>query len=348
MIRRPGRTGGEAEGTVDLQQAVSSFKQSRLLIIADSDEGYGRDPKILSLAEQKLGVTCTRVTVAGLLERADQVSDEEASACYAEQKEGYREVDVDPDELVECLKVAVALHGLMQELGCHGASVCCFGDFLKASRHTPCLGLAMLRQQGFITACDSDVTALLTSMIASYATDQTAMMANVYPLANPKKMEGRWGAFLPPEDIPEEQWPGMARFAHCAFAGVAPPCLTADGVVNLHPWGSTRSREPDRRGCGVDPKLPGGEITIAQLQWDVATMLVASGELIRTDRHDGMHHCQATALLRCESFPALATPESSEHLCFVYGNVVDGVTRFAKLCGLHVKEAEAENKESRE
>jgi hypothetical protein len=73
------------------------------------------------------------------------------------------------------------------------------------------------------------------------------------------------------------------------------------GKVALHDWGGTCEIKRDGRGCGVDAGLRAGEaVTMIQLKFNGATLVVTEGEVCETSRYRGMPRCESTILLRVD------------------------------------------------
>ena len=294
------------------------------------------------LITQSLGTRILVHPLAAFRDRYPSFSDAEVARVWAERKgTRYREANVRPADLMQAVRTYLAIQSVLEEERALGFGVNCFGDLITGGgRDVPCLAQTLLREDGYIAACDGDYLAMMSMALTAFFLDKPCMMSNMYPVRYVGALTDHFGDPLsPPARYPQADWPQMARLAHCGFAGVVSPEMTPDGAVAVHDWGGTYEMKRDGRGCGIDGALASGEhITVIELKFDGKTLLVADGEVCETTRHADMPHCEASALLKFRNLPGFIEQISREHTVIVYGHHLQDYQALASVLGLDYRE----------
>jgi L-fucose isomerase-like protein len=217
----------------------------------------------------------------------------------------------------------------------------CFGDLIiKGGRDVPCLAQCLLREDGYIAACDGDYIAMMSMMLVTYFLDKTCMMSNMYPVKYVGALTDHFGDPLSPstKKYPKKTWKNLARLAHCGFVGVVSPEMTPSGKTALSDWGGTYEIKRDGEGCGIDGDLAGGqEATVVELCFDGKTLLLAKTEICQTTRHRSMPHCESSALLKFRDLEGFVEDISREHTVVVYGDHIEELKVLADVLKLNCK-----------
>ena len=246
-----------------------------------------------------------------------------------------------PDQLAQAVRGYLAIKAILAEEQALGFGVNCFGDLITGGgRDMPCLAQTLLREDGYIASCDGDYLAMMSMVLTTYFLDKPCMMSNMYPVQYHAALTDHFGDPLSPDPAryAREEWPQLARLAHCGFAGVVSPEMTPTGRSTLNDWGGTYEMKRDGLGCGVDGELVGGQrATIVQLKFDGRTLLAVECEVCETTRHPGMRHCEASALLRFRNLPGFIENISREHSVLCYGDHVPDFQVLAAVLGLECK-----------
>jgi L-fucose isomerase-like protein len=248
---------------------------------------------------------------------------------------------VKDSELRQAVRTYLAIRSILEEEQALGFGVNCYGDLIiNDGRDTPCLAQTLLREDGYIAACDGDYLAMMNMVLTSYFLDKPCMMSNMYPVEYEAALRDHFGDPLSPDEsrYPRESWPNLARLGHCAFVGVVSPEMDPSGVVPLHDFGGTYEIHRDGRGCGNAGDLAAGApMTVTELKFDARTLLIARGEVCETTYHEGMPHCEKTALLRFDNLRAFVDRISREHTVVVYGEHVEDYRTLAGVLGLEAE-----------
>ena len=283
----------------------------------------------------------TRVVVRplkDLRERYPKFSTDAVQQVISERLAGrYLIRDVRGPELEQAVRTSLAIREILEEEGAFGFGLNCFGDLITGGgRDTPCLAQLLLREEGYIAACDGDFIAMQSMALASFFLDKPCMMSNMYPLTYVGALTDHFGDPLsPPAGTPPAARKNMARLAHCGFVGVVSPEMTPSGKTALRDWGGTYEIKRDGRGCGADGDLAGDQpVTILELCFDGKRLLAASARLVETTHHSAMPHCETSALLEFRDLPGLVKNISREHTVLLYGDAIREFEILAEVLGL--------------
>ncbi len=250
----------------------------------------------------------------------------------------YRLGTVQTDELLQAVRTYLAIRAVLQEEKALGFGVNCFGDLvIGKGRDVPCLAQCLLREDGYIAACDGDFAAMMTMVLTTFFTDEAAMMSNLYPVSYVGALTDHFGDPLSPNArrYARKTWPNIARLAHCGYIGVISPEMTPEGSVVLNDWGGTYEIKRDGLGCGIDAELVAGRpLTAAELYFDGQRFLLGRARVLETTRHAGMPHCESSALLEFDDLPGFVERISREHAVFVYGDHIESLRLLAETLGL--------------
>jgi len=253
----------------------------------------------------------------------------------------YRLGTVKTDELLQAVRTYLAIRAVLQEEKALGFGVNCFGDLVIGNgRDVPCLAQCLLREDGYIAACDGDFAAMMTMVLTSFFTDEAAMMSNLYPVSYVGALTDHFGDPLSPNArrYARKRWPNIARLAHCGYIGVISPEMTPGGSVVLNDWGGTYEIKRDGLGCGIDAELVAGRpLTAAELYFDGQRFLLGRARVLETTRHAGMPHCESSALLEFDDLPGFVELISREHAVFVYGDHIESLKLLGETLGLACK-----------
>lgn len=290
------------------------------------------------LVTHSLGVRFVFRPVEDFRSRYPRYSDEQVNQVIRDRlSERYTLGTVRPEDLRQAVRTYLAIRDILEEEKAFGFGVNCFGDLVvRGGRDVPCLAQLLLREEGYIAACDGDYITMTSMALASYTLDKPCMMSNLYPVSYVGALTDHFGDPLSPSTkYPQDSWSNLARLAHCGFVGVVSPEMTPSGKTALQDWGGTYEIKRDGRGCGVDGELvPDQNITIMSLVFDAKRMMIASGRVAETTRHPNMPHCESSALLEIHNLPEFFENVSRDHVVVVYGDHVRDYEILATTLGL--------------
>ena len=252
----------------------------------------------------------------------------------------YVERGVQAGDLDQGIRTYLAIREILEEERALGFGVNCFGDLIiRGGRDVPCLAQLLLREEGYIAACDGDFIAMLGMVLANFFLNKPAMMSNLYPVSYVGALTDHFGDPLSPgEAYPRSGWHNFARLAHCGYVGVVSPEMTPAGKTYLRSWGGTYEIKRDGRGCGVDGDLAAGElITVISLRSDMAHLMIAQARVAETTRHPHLPHCEASGLLEFRDLAGFTEAVSRDHVVVIYGDHQRDFEILAGVLGLEAK-----------
>ena len=227
----------------------------------------------------KLGAKLVEIPMEELLVEIDKAPGDQAPV---EERMAKRVRDAYPGavRIYNALKVLVGKYGL-------GAfTLRCF-DLLTAVGNTGCLALASFNSEGIPAACEGDVPALLSMIIASALTGTSGFQAN------PARIDTETGIML---------------FAHCTV-----------------PFNMVKNWQYDTHfesgiGVGIHGELPEGPVTVFKVSGDLARCFVAEGELLNNQYEDNLCRTQVVLKLSKEDARYFLTNPIGNHHIILPGN----------------------------
>lgn len=226
-------------------------------------------------------------------------------------------------DLHQAVLTYLAIRDILMEEKALGFGVNCFGDLIiHGGRDVPCLAQALLREEGFIAACDGDFIAMTSMVLSTYFLEKPCMTSNLYPVSYVGALTDHFGDPLSPHSsYSKDRWVNIARMAHCGYVGVVPAEMTPSGKINLQDWGGTYEIHRDGRGTGIDGELTKDEtITVFSLTFEVNKLIITSGKILETTRHAGMPHNEASLLLEINNLSGFFEEVSRDHVIVIYGD----------------------------
>lgn len=328
-----------AEG-ISLVKALSVrrfFNQSKFVVFGEQNfpwNAYAVGDRL----EQSLGIKTMVRSIEDIRAHYPALSEAEMNRYWESRQVGrYHIQDVDPDQLSQAVRTTLAIRAILMEEQAIGFGVNCFGDLvISGERDVPCLAQLLLREEGFISACDGDFIAMAGIAISSFFLNKPSMTSNLYPVRYKGALTAHFGQSLSPgRAYPRDRWENMARFAHCGYIGIISPEMTPKGFVRLSDWGGTYEIKRDGRGCGVDGELADDQpITVFSLTFSANKLIAARGRVAETTRHTGMPHCESSALLEIEHLPEFTEEVSRDHVIVVYGDHLKDLRILSRVLGL--------------
>ena len=316
------------------------LSKSRMLVLGEQNFPWNAHA-LGDRVSRQLGTEILVRPVEDMRERypkftADEIREVRATRLpnrYVEQ--GVRSADLD-----QAIRTYLAIREILEEERALGFGVNCFGDLIiRGGRDIPCLAQLLLREEGYIAACDGDFIAMMGMVLSNFFLNKPAMMSNLYPVSYVGAITDHFGDPLSPgEAYPRSAWHNFARLAHCGYVGVVSPEMTPGGKTYLRSWGGTYEIKRDGRGCGVDGDLAANEpITVISLGADMQHLMIAQARVAESTRHSHMPHCEASGLLEFRDLNGFTEAVSRDHVIVMYGDHQRDFEILADLLGLEAK-----------
>ena len=221
----------------------------------------------------RLGARLVEVPMEELLQEIAKAP--QGPAPDEEMAPGVRDAFPGATQIYHALQVIVARYGLS------AFTLRCF-DLLTAVGNTGCLALASFNADGIPAACEGDVPALLSMMIAQALTGKTGFQAN------PSRIDVETGQLL---------------FAHCTVP------------FNLVTKWNYDTHFESGIGVGIHGELLQGPVTVFKVSGDLERHFVAEGQLIYNQYEDNL--CRTQVMLQLSPADAryfLTNPIGNHHI----------------------------------
>ena len=289
-LRQQGLTGEVLHGSAKyLQQRISTLETvakarkklqgTRIGVIGQpSDWLIASQADPMALAD-KLGVKLVEIPMQELLNEIAKAPRENAPE-EEPMADNVRKSYPGATQIYHALEVLVKKY----ELGAF--TLRCF-DLLTAVGNTGCLALASFNSDGIPAACEGDVPALLSMMMAHALTGCTGFQAN------PARIDVETGQML---------------FAHCTV----PFNMVTGWQYDTHFESGI--------GVGIHGNLPEGPVTVFKVSGKLDRHFVAEGELLENQYEDHLCRTQVVLQLRPEDARYFLTNPIGNHHIILPGH----------------------------
>jgi L-fucose isomerase-like protein len=295
--------------TAEIAAIVTGLRRARFGIFGSTCPGMIDSGCDEALLHRCLGVTTLRRDVDDLLRARDDSSGEEARRLASELVSRVGASDVAFDTIAEQYRLYLGAKSLVEAGGMDGFSARCWPELRDRYKSPICLTMAELSESGVPTACEADLTALVTTYVLTKLTGQPSYSLEVT-------------AYLEQENA--------LQLAHCGSAAISLAADPRRAVVRSHLRAGT--------GALVEFGLKPGTVTIAKILRpfdDSIRMFVGRGEVIPTPGEVR----GSVATIRVEPsmdefLDAMLQNAVEHHLVIAYGDWTEDLAQFAKLAGI--------------
>jgi L-fucose isomerase-like protein len=299
----------KAAGAARVAAVVKGLRQARFGIIGHPCPGMidtGCDDAAL---QKCLGAAVVHRDLDNFLRAAREADPAEASSRATDLASRVGRCEVDHEKLSDHYRLVLGMKSMVEADRLDGFTIRCWPELRDHHKTTVCLTLAEMAEAGIPNACESDVTALVTSYVMtriagapSYSMEITAYLDDQRAL----------------------------QFAHCGSA----PLSFAAGPEKASVRGHMRT------GAGALLEFPfkPGTVTIAKLlrpSGDRMKMFLGRGEVIATDPDVR----GSVATIRPEPSPdafldTMLREAVEHHLVIVYGDWTAELAQFAAFANV--------------
>ena len=290
---------------------VRSLQQARFGIFGSACPGMIDTVGDDLLLQKKLGLTPIRLDMESLLRAREASSFEEALQLAQGLKERAGRSEVALEVIADQYRLYLGMRSLLREHRLVGFCVRCWPELRDQHKTTICLTMAEMAESGIPSACEADLTALVTAYILSALAGQPSCTLEIT-------------AYL------EEQ--NALQLAHCGSAAMSLGGNPACTVIRGHMRTGT--------GAMIELALKPGQVTIAKLLRpfeDSLKMFVGRGEIVPTP--PGTRGSVAT--IRVEPSPrqflqTMLDEAVEHHLVIVYGDWTEDLMQCAHFAGIEI------------
>jgi len=295
--------------TARIAAIVKGMRRTRFGIIGSPCPGMIDTVCDDSLLQKSLGITIKHSDLDSLLEAAQQSSSIEARKLAARLKERVGSSEVGEETIADQYRLYLGMKSLLEKEELDGFSVRCWPELRDQHKYNICLAMSELAESGVPSACEADLTALVTSYILAKVAGQPACCLEIT-------------AFL------QEQQ--ALQLAHCGAAAISLAGDPRKAVVRTHMRAET--------GATLEFPFKPGIVTIAKLLRPVEgrlRMFVGRGEVIETTPEAR----GSVATIKVEPTPehfldSMLRQAVEHHLVLVYGDWTADLEQFTQLSGI--------------
>jgi L-fucose isomerase-like protein len=197
------------------------------------------------------GIQTFFIPLSMLDETLRKVQPREAEKVLKEKIISFDFSGISQEELINPIKLYVALKKLLLDLECKALTIDCF-DFLLKKGFTPCFAISLLNDEGFPAICEANFSAAPLLIILSLASGKPAWMANLARV---------------------DENGNKITLAHCT----APTRLMDPlGVVKV------KSHFESGSAASLDVPLDKGEVTLANLTLKPLKLTISLGKIVNS------------------------------------------------------------------
>lgn len=189
-------------------------------------------------------------------------------------------------DLNKALYLYSAIKRLVIKYNLKGLTIRCF-DLLKELKTTACLALALLNEEGIVSACEGDVPALLTMYFLSVYTDRPTFMAN------PSKIDLKEHTIL---------------LAHCTVS------------LNMLSKYEFDTHFESNIGVAVKGEFSSGDVSICKLSSDLNHYTIMSGKIKSSPHFPGYCRTQVEIEVEPADLYEYFNEPYGNHLIMAYGD----------------------------
>ncbi|MGN0310981.1 MAG: fucose isomerase [Bacteroides sp.] len=160
-------------------KAANALRGTRIGVIGTPSPWLIASGADYLLAKRRWGVNFVDIPLEQLVERYEQVTDDEVgdlTAYVASHALACREST--PEQLLKAMRCYQALRQLAQEQRLNALTLSCF-KLIDEIGTTGCLALSLLNDAGITAGCEGDLQTVFTMHVARTITSQPGFMANV-------------------------------------------------------------------------------------------------------------------------------------------------------------------------
>jgi len=307
----------ELNELVSLMQVRKAIRQTRILAVTGGElitSGVVSSIWNLEDLKVKFGIDCQRISIKRFFDEMDKVDQKEAAELSEELMKSAQKLIIKGDYVANDARFYLATKRLMGRYDCNAHTTPCFElcstRIPEKLKVVPCLTHTLLKDEGYPSSCEGDLSVLLAMMVLMYISKKSSFMGNlsmkdenIVQLTHSVpglKMNG----FDKP-DLPYELW-----------------SFTASG------WGTK---------VQIDlAKNKEKEVTLARFNPLATKILVVKGRIIGCCFHE--RGCSPTVDIRVSDAKKIIHIQADfgHHMAMVYGDYTRQIDKLSTVMGFEV------------
>lgn len=325
----------ELNDLIRLLKVRKAIGQTKILIVSDEELlTFGVVSSIWNLEDLKkrFGVESKRISFKKFYDKMDEVEREETDGIKKITKElveGAEDVHMSEEEIKNSVTAYLATKRLMEEHECNAYTFPCFESCASKvpaeRRFTPCLTHSLLKDKGYPSSCEGDLSVLMAMMALMYMSKKSIYMGNPshaaagYPYTPELSIEGG-NTLRVRHDVPGLKMKGFDK----------PDLPFEIRSFTNGGWGVTL-----RYDFSEDK---GETVTLARFNPDATKMLVTKGKIVGGDAFNEIG-CTLAADVEVSNVKDLLhkSADYGHHLAMVYGNYTEELENLADIMDFEIE-----------
>lgn len=307
----------ELNELISLMRVRKAVKQSKILIVSGGELiPFGVFSNVWNLEDLKVrfGIDYQRISFETFFDEMDKVDEKKAAELADKLINEAQKVNISKDYVVNDVNFYLATKDLMEKYDCNAHTTPCFElcstRLPEKLKTIPCLTHTLLKDEGYPSSCEGDISVLLAMMLLMYISKKSSFMGNSFMkeesiLGLTHSVPGLKMGGFDKSNLPYELW-----------------SFTASG------WGTK---------VQIDfSKNKEKEVTLARFNPLATKILVAKGRVVGCHFHE--RGCSPTIDIEVTNARKLIHQEVDfgHHLAMVYGDYIPKLEKLAPLIGFEV------------
>jgi len=312
----------ELNHLISLLQIRKALKNTRILRVLDREISPGIINTHIGLKyiKEKFGMDYKDVPIEELAEEIDKVDQKKVEEITDRLIEGAEKVHMERKYIIPSVSFYLGVKNLMREYSCNAFTTDCFeicpdGRVTSKIKAVPCLAHSLLKDEGIPSACEGDISALLTMVVLMCISKKSIYMGNLY-LSSTKNIM-RFG-----HNVPGLKMKGFDK----------PDLPYEIRNFTVSGWGVTIHYDFSQD--------KGEKIIIARFNPLADKILVIKGEIEKCDGF-GEIGCRLVALVKVRDSIDIfhKSCDFGRHFTMVYGDYIKEIKELGKIMNFEVVEA---------
>lgn len=307
----------ELNELISLMRVRKAVKQSKMLIVSGGELiPWGVFSSVWNLEDLKVrfGIDYQRISFETFFGEMDKVEEKKGTELTDKLINEAQKVNISKDNIIQDVNFYLATKNLMEKYDCNAHTTPCFelcsSRLPEKWKTVPCLTHTLLKDEGYPSSCEGDISVLLAMMLLMYISKKSSFMGNpsmkeesILTLTHSVpglKMNG-----FDKSNLPYELW-----------------SFTASG------WGTK---------VQIDfSKNKEKEVTLARFNPLATKILVTKGRVVGCHFHE--RGCSPTIDIEVTNARKLIHQQVDfgHHLAMVYGDYILKLEKLAPLIGFEV------------
>lgn len=327
---------GELNDLIKLLKVRKAIGKTKILIVSDEElltVGVVSSIWDLEDLKKRFGVESKRISFEKFYDKMGEVERDEADGINEITKDlvgRAEDVHMSGEDVRNSVTAYLATKRLMEEHECNAYTFPCFeacaSKVPAERRFTPCLTHSLLKDEGYPSACEGDLSVLIAMMALMYISRKSVYMGN-------PSLAAAENPYMPQSSLEGEE--NILRVRHdvpgLKMKGFDEPDLPFEiRSFTEGGWGVTLRYDFSRDR--------GRKVTLARFNPEATKMLVAGGEIVGGEAFDEIG-CTLAADVEVSNVKDLLhrSADYGHHLAMIYGDYTEELKNLADIMDFEIE-----------